>query len=124
MKKSRLQKNYKDLVLFSNNFALYKLCFFNIFYYLKTGHIIFIKYLDNSVFLKTRFFIGLCFGLSNSKSFSYFGLRNNLNKDYIELIFSLYSPFILDLKNIKKYTKKFRLSKLYFKEYNSSPFYN
>ena len=121
-KLSIIKKDYSNIIFFSNNFLLYKLSFFNLTSLMKTGDIVYIKYLDNFNFLNNRFFIGFCFFLKKSSLNYFFGLRNNLknNKGFIELIFSFYSPFVLELKSIKKYSQKFRLSKLYFFNLNRS----
>ena len=121
-KRTCLKKNYFNLCFFSHNFNLYKLFFFYLVDSLKIGDIIYVRYLDNSNILNTRSFIGLCFFLRKSNINFFFGLRNNLNKDFLEFIFSFYSPFILELKRINKYSKKFRLSKLYFFRINNVSF--
>lgn len=81
---------------------------------IKRGSIIFIKYLllkEDEI--KIANFIGLCI-LKKKKSNTIL-LKNTVKKENVRLIIHAHSPLILNIKVIKKYKKKYRLSKLYYK---------
>jgi ribosomal protein L19 len=81
---------------------------------IKRGSIVFIKYLllkEDEIKIST--FIGLCI-LQKKKSNTLI-LKNNIKKENIKLIVHAHSPLILSMKILKKYKKKYRLSKLYYK---------
>lgn len=81
---------------------------------IKTGSVLFIKYLllkEDEI--KISSFIGLC--VIKKKKSNTLVLKNNIKKENIKLIINAHSPLIIDIKIIKRYKKKFRLSKLYYK---------
>jgi ribosomal protein L19 len=78
------------------------------------GSVLYIKYLllkEDEV--KISNFIGLC--VSKKKKSNALTLKNNIKKEDIKLIINMQSPLIVNIKIIKRYKKKFRLSKLYYK---------
>jgi ribosomal protein L19 len=83
-------------------------------YKIKRGSVIFIRYLllkEDEI--KIASFIGLCI-LKKKKSNTLL-LKNNVKKENIKLIVHGHSPLILNIKILKKYKRKYRLSKLYYK---------
>jgi ribosomal protein L19 len=81
---------------------------------IKTGAVLYIKYLllkEDEI--KISSFIGLC--VIKKKKSNTLVLKNNIKKENIKLVINAHSPLIINIKIIKRYKKKFRLSKLYFK---------
>jgi ribosomal protein L19 len=81
---------------------------------IKTGNVLYIKYLllkEDEI--KISSFIGLC--VIKKKKSNTLVLKNNIKKENIKLIVNAQSPLIISIKIIKRYRKKFRLSKLYYK---------
>ena len=81
---------------------------------IKTGNVLYIKYLllkEDEI--KISSFIGLC--VIKKKKSNTLVLKNNIKKENIKLIINAQSPLIISIKIIKRYRKKFRLSKLYYK---------
>ena len=81
---------------------------------IKTGNVLYIKYLllkEDEI--KISSFIGLC--VIKKKKSNTLVLKNNIKKENIKLIINAQSPLIISIKVIKRYRKKFRLSKLYYK---------
>ena len=81
---------------------------------IKTGTFLYIKYLllkEDEV--KISSFIGLC--VIKKKKSNTLVLKNNIKKENIKLVINAHSPLIISIKIIKRYRKKFRLSKLYYK---------
>lgn len=81
---------------------------------IKTGNVLYIKYLllkEDEI--KISSFIGLC--VIKKKKPNTLVLKNNIKKENIKLIINAQSPLIISIKVIKRYRKKFRLSKLYYK---------
>jgi ribosomal protein L19 len=82
--------------------------------FIKTGLIIYIKYLllkDDEI--KISNFVGLC--VIKKKKSNTLVLKNNIKKENIKLVVNPQSPLIVSIKILKKYKKKFRLCKLYYK---------
>lgn len=81
---------------------------------IKTGTVLYVKYLllkEDEI--KISSFIGLC--VVKKKKSNTLVLKNNIKKENIKLVINAQSPLIISIKIIKKYRKKFRLSKLYYK---------
>jgi ribosomal protein L19 len=81
---------------------------------IKTGMVLYIKYLllkEDEI--KISSFIGLC--VIKKKKSNTIVLKNNVKKEDIKLVINTHSPLIINIKIIKRYKKKFRLSKLYYK---------
>ena len=81
---------------------------------IKTGNVLYIKYLllkEDEI--KISSFIGLC--VIKKKKSNTLVLKNNIKKENIKLVINAQSPLIISIKVIKRYRKKFRLSKLYYK---------
>jgi ribosomal protein L19 len=81
---------------------------------IKTGNVLYIKYLllkEDEI--KISSFIGLC--VLKKKKSNTLVLKNSVKKENIKLVINAHSPLITSIKVIKKYKKKFRLSKLYYK---------
>ncbi len=81
---------------------------------IKVGSVLYVKYLllkEDEV--KISNFIGLC--VSKKKKSNSLTLKNSIKKEDIKLIVNAQSPLIVNIKIIKRYKKKFRLSKLYYK---------
>lgn len=81
---------------------------------IKVGSVLYVKYLllkEDEV--KISNFIGLC--VSRKKKANSLTLKNSIKKEDIKLIINAQSPLIVNIKIIKRYKKKFRLSKLYYK---------
>lgn len=81
---------------------------------IQVGSVLYVKYLllkEDEV--KISNFIGLC--VSKKKKSNSLMLKNNIKKEEIKLIINAQSPIIINIKVIKRYKKKFRLSKLYYK---------
>jgi ribosomal protein L19 len=81
---------------------------------IKTGMVLYIKYLllkEDEI--KISSFIGLC--VIKKKKSNTIVLKNNIKKEDIKLVINIHSPLIINIKIVKKYKKKFRLSKLYYK---------
>lgn len=81
---------------------------------IKRGNILLIKYLllkEDEI--KTMNFIGLC--IARIKRNNAIVLKNTIKKEKIKLMIYGHSPLIVSIKIIKKFKKKFRLSKLYYK---------
>jgi len=81
---------------------------------IKIGNVLYIKYLllkEDEI--KISSFIGLC--VIKKKKSNTLVLKNNVKKENIKLIINSHSPLIINIKIIKRYKKKFRLSKLYYK---------
>ncbi len=101
-KKFIKQLNIKNLKL------KYKKNLFNI----KIGNIVYIQYLilknDEVKFCN---FLGICI-LKKNKNTTFI-LKNNIKKENISLLLYFFSPLLIKIKIIKKYKKKYRLSKLY-----------
>lgn len=81
---------------------------------IKPGSVVFVKYilLKNDE-IRISNFIGLA--LSYKKKSNSLLLKNNIKKEAVKLLLHLHSPLIVKVQNLKKYKKKFRLSKLYYK---------
>lgn len=80
----------------------------------RTGTVLYIKYLllkEDEI--KISSFIGLC--VTKKKKSNTLVLKNNIKKENVKLIISAHSPLVISVKIIKRYKKKFRLSKLYYK---------
>lgn len=85
----------------------------NIYKKIKPGLIISIKYLlIKEDELKILSFIGLCIYKKKNSSIL---LKNLIKKESVNLLIQLNSPLILKINLIQKYKKKFKLSKLYYK---------
>ncbi len=81
---------------------------------IKRGNILIVKYiLIKEDEIKTMNFIGLC--IARIKRNNAIVLKNTIKKEKIKLIIYGHSPLITSVKIIKKFKKKFRLSKLYYK---------
>ncbi len=81
---------------------------------IKPGKIMYIRYiLIKNDEIKISNFIGLC--TSIKKKSNTIMLKNTIKKEDVRLLIYLHSPLILSIKVLKKYKKKYRLSKLYFK---------
>ena len=81
---------------------------------IKTGNVIYLKYiLLKEDEIKVSNFIGLCI-LKKNKS-NTIVLKNNIKKENVTLLMYLHSPLIVEVYVLKKYKRKFRLSKLYYK---------
>jgi ribosomal protein L19 len=81
---------------------------------IKRGNILLIKYLMlKEDEIKTMSFIGLC--IARIKQNNAIVLKNTIKKEKIKLMIYGHSPLIVSIKIIKKFKKKFRLSKLYYK---------
>lgn len=81
---------------------------------IKTGMVLYIKYLllkEDEI--KISSFIGLC--IIKKKKSNTIVLKNNIKKEDIKLVINIHSPLIINIKIVKRYKKKFRLSKLYYK---------
>jgi ribosomal protein L19 len=81
---------------------------------IKAGSIINIKYLllkEDEI--KILNFIGLCIYKKKNNSIL---LKNLIKRESVSLLIKLDSPLIIKISIIKKYKKKFRLSKLYYKK--------
>ena len=81
---------------------------------IKTGTVLYIKYLllkEDEI--KISSFIGLC--VVKKKKSNTLVLKNNIKRENIKLVINAQSPLIVSIKIIKRYRKKFRLSKLYYK---------
>lgn len=81
---------------------------------IKTGSVLYIKYLllkEDEI--KVSSFIGLCV-IKKNKSNTLI-LKNNIKKENVNLMINAHSPLVISIKIIKRYKKKFRLSKLYYK---------
>jgi ribosomal protein L19 len=81
---------------------------------IKTGMVLYIKYLllkEDEI--KISSFIGLC--VIKKKKSNTIVLKNNIKKEDIKLVINIHSPLIISIKIVKRYKKKFRLSKLYYK---------
>lgn len=81
---------------------------------IKTGMVLYIKYLllkEDEI--KISSFIGLC--VIKKKKSNTIVLKNNIKKEDIKLVINIHSPLIINIKIVKRYKKKFRLSKLYYK---------
>lgn len=81
---------------------------------IKTGNVLYVKYLllkEDEI--KISSFIGLC--VLKKKKSNTLVLKNSIKKENIKLVINAHSPLITSIKVIKKYKKKFRLSKLYYK---------
>jgi len=81
---------------------------------IKTGAVLYIKYLllkEDEI--KISSFIGLC--VIKKRKSNTLVLKNNIKKESIKLIINAHSPLVISIKIIKRYKKKFRLSKLYYK---------
>lgn len=81
---------------------------------IKRGNILVIKYLllkEDEIRIMN--FIGLC--IARTKKNNTIILKNTIKKEKIKLIICGHSPLIIGVKIIKKFKKKFRLSKLYYK---------
>lgn len=81
---------------------------------IKTGSVLYIKYLllkEDEI--KISAFIGLC--VIKKKKSNTLILKNNIKKENVKLIINAHSPLVISIKIIKRYKKKFRLSKLYYK---------
>lgn len=79
-----------------------------------TGNVFYLQYiLIKEDEIKISSFIGLC--ISVKKKSNTIILKNNVKKEDIKLIFYLHSPLLTKLMVLKKYKKKYRLSKLYYK---------
>src|SRR3989344_4296906 len=81
---------------------------------IKTGTVLYIKYLllkEDEI--KISSFIGLC--VVKKRKSNTLVLKNNIKKESIKLIINAHSPLIISIKIIRRYKKKFRLSKLYYK---------
>jgi ribosomal protein L19 len=81
---------------------------------IKVGSVLYVKYLllkEDEV--KISNFIGLC--VSKKKKSNSLTLKNSIKKEDIKLTINAQSPLIVSIKIIKRYKKKFRLSKLYYK---------
>lgn len=77
-----------------------------------TGKIIFINYiLIKNDEIKFMSFIGLC--IKNTKNSVI--VKNIIKKEKIYLTFKTTSPSLAKIIILKKYKKKYRLSKLYYK---------
>jgi ribosomal protein L19 len=82
--------------------------------FIKTGMVLYIKYLllkEDEI--KISSFIGLC--VIKKKKSNTIVLKNNIKKEDIKLVINIHSPLIINIKIVKRYKKKFRLSKLYYK---------
>jgi ribosomal protein L19 len=76
--------------------------------------VLYIKYLllkEDEI--KISSFIGLC--VIKKKKSNTIVLKNNIKKEDIKLVINIHSPLIINIKIVKRYKKKFRLSKLYYK---------
>jgi ribosomal protein L19 len=81
---------------------------------IKRGNILIVKYiLIKEDEIKTMNFIGLC--IARIKRNNAIVLKNTIKKEKIKLIIYGHSPLITSVKIIKKFKKKFRLTKLYYK---------
>lgn len=81
---------------------------------IKRGTIIFTRYLllkEDEI--KIANFIGLC--IVKKKKSNTLVLKNSVKKENIQLLIHAHSPLLLNMKIIKRYKKKYRLSKLYYK---------
>lgn len=81
---------------------------------IKTGNVLYVKYLllkEDEI--KISSFIGLC--ILKKKKSNTVVLKNNIKKENIKLVITAHSPLIISIKVMKRYKKKFRLSKLYYK---------
>jgi ribosomal protein L19 len=81
---------------------------------IKTGSVLYIKYLllkEDEIRISS--FIGLC--VIKKKKSNTLVLKNNIKKENVKLMINIHSPLIINVKVIKRYKKKFRLSKLYYK---------
>jgi ribosomal protein L19 len=81
---------------------------------IKRGTIIFAQYLllkEDEI--KVANFIGLCI-LKKKKSNTLI-LKNSVKKENVQLTIHAHSPLITHMRVIKRYKKKYRLSKLYYK---------
>ena len=78
-----------------------------------TGKVFYVKFLllKNDE-IRISNFIGLCTSKSNKSNA--IALQNTIKKEKTKLTLYLNSPLLLNLMIIKKYRKKFRLSKLYY----------
>lgn len=80
----------------------------------KRGNIMLIQYLlIKEDEIKISNFIGLCI-LKKNKS-NTLVLKNSVKKEDVKLLIYLHSPLIISIKVLKKYKKKYRLSRLYYK---------
>lgn len=81
---------------------------------IKTGNVLYLQYiLIKEDEIKVSNFIGLC--VSIKKKSNTIVLKNTIKKENIKIIFYLHSPLLVKLNVLKKYKKKYRLSKLYYK---------
>ncbi len=81
---------------------------------IKTGSVLYIKYLllkEDEI--KISSFIGLC--VVKKRKSNTLILKNSIKKENIKLVINAHSPLIISIKIVKRYKKKFRLSKLYYK---------
>lgn len=100
--KKNKQLNIKNLKL------KYKKNILNI----KIGNVIHIQYLIlKNDEIRICNFLGICI-LKRNKNTT-FVIKNYIKKENISLILYFFSPLIIKLNIIKKYKKKYRLSKLY-----------
>jgi ribosomal protein L19 len=116
-RKSKLLLNFKNIYFLGYYYNIYLIqsAFSLLFLYsLRSSFVFFCKIINLSDFISTRFFVGLCFSIRNNVLPLFIFLRNSLKGDNIEFIFCLFSPFLLSFQVLTKYSKKYRLSKLYF----------
>jgi ribosomal protein L19 len=81
---------------------------------IKTGSVLYIKYLllkEDEI--KISSFIGLC--IIKKRKSNTLVLKNSVKKEGIKLVINAHSPLVISIKVVKRYKKKFRLSKLYYK---------
>jgi ribosomal protein L19 len=81
---------------------------------IKRGTIIFTQYLllkEDEI--KISNFIGLC--ILKKKKSNTLVLKNSVKKENVQLAIHAHSPLIINMRVLKKYKKKYRLSKLYYK---------
>lgn len=77
-----------------------------------SGDIITVKYFSSLTSKKKNFFTGICIGIKNMGIRTTFRIRSFHETDYVEQIFSLYSPLINQI--FIKERKQIRSSKLYY----------
>ena len=86
----------------------------NIYNILLKGKIIYLKYiLIKNDEIRISNFIGIC--ISIKKKSNSILLKNTVKKYEVNLTICGHSPLIIQIKILKKYKKKYRLSKLYYK---------
>lgn len=81
---------------------------------IKSGKVVYLEYIIiKEDEIKKFKFIGIC--LAKRNKYKTIFLRNLIKREHIDFLFHLNSPSIIKIKILKKYKKKYRLSKLYKK---------